>query len=323
MDVDYLIQYTLLELVCYIFVFGLLIRIFFFIFTMIRESRNADTRWSYLLSSVGRSFLPFHMAFKKRPFYSILRYVFHAGLIVIPIWYSGHIFLWNRYGFEWDYAALPDEWMDRWTLLLLLLCGYFLMRRILSKEVRRNATVSDYMIITITVMPFLTGYLLSQGSLEFVFFFGDHMENIHILTAEAMILMGPFLFCRVCLTETICTGCASCELNCPTGALVAEDKGNQRIFTYALYQCICCGSCIDTCPENAVELRHRLSAAGYYRMLFRQTIRKVEIKACERCGAFFAPEPQVDKLRQTVDEDYINLCLRCKREVSARNSMLG
>ncbi len=28
MDVDYLIQYTLLELVCNIFVFGLLIRIF-------------------------------------------------------------------------------------------------------------------------------------------------------------------------------------------------------------------------------------------------------------------------------------------------------
>jgi formate hydrogenlyase subunit 6/NADH:ubiquinone oxidoreductase subunit I len=323
MDVDYLIQYTLLELVCYIFVFGLLVRIFFFIFTMINESRNVDYRWGYLLSSFGRSFLPFHMAFKEKPFYSTLRYIFHAGLIVIPIWYSGHIFLWDRYGFEWNYTALPDEWVDGWTLLLLLLCGYFLMRRILSKKIRCNSRISDFAVITITAMPFLTGYLLSQGSLEFVFFFGDQMENIHILTVEAMILMVPFLFCRVCLTETICTGCASCELHCPTGAMGAEDKGNQRIFTYALYQCICCGSCINTCPENAAELRHSVSFAEYFQMLFRKTIRTVEIKNCERCGAFFAPEPQVDKLRQTVDEEYINLCLRCKREVSAQNSMLG
>ena len=323
MDVDYLIQYTLLELVCYIFVFGLLARIFFFIFALIKGSKNKELRWRYLLAMVGRSFIPFHMAAAGKPFYSILRYVFHAGLIVIPIWYSGHIFLWGRYGFEFDYTALPDVWMDRWTLLLILLCGYFIMRRILSKEVRRNSTVSDYVIITITAMPFLTGYLLSQGSMEFVFFFGDHMENIHMLTVEAMILMVPFLFCRVCLTERSCTGCASCELYCPTDALVTDDRGKQRVFTYALGQCICCGSCINTCPEHAAELRHGLSVTGYHQMLCRQTIRTVEIKACERCGAFFAPEPQVDKLRQTVDEDYISLCLRCKREVSARNSMLG
>jgi len=323
MDVDYLIQYTLLELVCFIFIFGLLTRFFFFIFAMIKGSRSADTRRGNLLFSMVRSLLPFHVAFKKKPFYSTLRYIFHAGLIVIPVWYSGHIYLWYRYGFEWDYTALPDEWVDRWVLLLVMLCGCFLMRRILWKEVRRNSTVSDYVVITITAMPFLTGYLLSQGSMEFVPFFGDHMENIHTLTAEVMILMVPFLFCSVCLTDTICTGCASCELHCPTGALVSEDKGNQRVFAYAGYQCICCGSCLNTCPENAVELQHRLSISGYYHMLFRRTIRTVEIKACQRCQTFFAPEPQVDRLRKTVDEDYINLCLRCKREVSARNSMLG
>jgi formate hydrogenlyase subunit 6/NADH:ubiquinone oxidoreductase subunit I len=322
MDIDYFIQYTLLELVCYIFILGISIRFFSFFFIIIKESKGKDNRWRYILTVFGRALIPFHMAVAKKPFYAGLRYVFHTCLIVIPIWYSEHIYLWSQYGFEWEWTALPDEWIDGLTLLLLSFSVFFFLRRIISKDVRLNSTVSDYVVIIFTAMPFLTGYLLSQGSLEYVFFFGEHMENIHVLTAEAMILMVVFLFCRVRLTTTYCTGCAACEVHCPTGALTSEDKENRRYFTYAPYLCICCGDCINSCPEGAAELRHQVSVVGYFQNFFRKTIRSVALKACQRCGALFAPEAQIDKLRKTVDEEYINLCLRCKREVSARNSML-
>ncbi len=323
MDIDYFIQYTLLELVCYIFIFGMSIRLLFFVFTIIKGSKEKDIPWKYILAVLGRALVPFHMAVSKKTIYALLRYVFHACMIVVPIWYSGHIFLWSQYGFEWNWAALPDGWIDGLTLLLLGFSVFFLLRRILSKDVRLNSAISDYLVIIITAMPFLTGYLLSQGSLEYVFFFGEHMENIHVLTAEALILMVAFLFCRIRLTTTYCTGCAACELHCPTGALVYEDKGNRRFFTYAPYLCICCGACINSCPEGAADLRHQVSVAAYYQNFFRKTVRTVELKACQRCGALFAPEPQIDNLRQTVKEDYIYLCLRCKREVSARKSLLG
>ena len=323
MDIDYLIQYTLLELVCYIFIFGISMRLFFFVFIIIKESRNKDIRWRYILTAFIRALVPFHMAVPKKTIYALMHYVFHACMIIIPIWYSGHIFLWGQYGFEWDWRALPDEWIDGLTLLLLGLSAFFLLRRIISRNVRLNSILSDYLVIIITALPFLTGYLMSQSNLEYTFFFGDHMENIHVLTAEAMILMVTFLFYRVRLTTTYCTGCAACELHCPTGALIYEDKGNRRIFSYAPYQCICCGACINSCPEGAAELIHQVSVAGYYQNFFRKTICSVELKACERCGVLFAPEPQIDKLRQTIKEDYIHLCLRCKREVSARKSLLG
>jgi len=323
MDLDYFIQYTVLEIVCIIFIFGFIFRIAFFIFSIIRGSKGKEIRFRYILTVFARALLPFHMAVSKRASYALLRYVFHACLIVVPIWYSGHIFLWDQYGFEWEWTALPDGWSDGLTLLLLILSAYFFIRRILWKSVRRNSTIWDYLLIIITALPFLTGYLLSRGSLEYTPFFGDNMETIHVLTAEMMILTAVFLFCRVRLTERICTGCAACELQCPTDALMCEDKGDRRVFTYALYQCICCGSCINTCPEYAAELRHRVGVEGYFKMLSRQTLQSVAITACERCGAFFAPEPQIEKLKQTMEAEYLRLCLRCKREVSARNSMLG
>ena len=323
MDIDYLIQYTLLEVVCYIFLFGISLRLIFSVVTVIKGSKGKDIPWKYILAILGRALVPLHMAVPKKTTYVLVRYVFHACMIIIPIWYSGHIFLWSQYGFEWDWTALPDGWIDGLTLLLLSLFTFFILRRIIFKDVRPNSTLSDYLVIIITAMPFLTGYLLAQGSLEFVFFFGDHMENIHVLTAEAAILMVTFLFCRVRLTTTYCTGCAACELHCPTGALIYEDKGNRRIFSYASYQCISCGACIKSCPEGAAELRHQVSVAGYFQNFFRKTIHSVELKACQRCGALFAPEPQIDTLRQTVNEDYIYLCLRCRRRVTARRILIG
>jgi len=323
MDLDYFIQYTVLEIVCIIFIFGFIFRIAFFIFSIIRGSKGKEIRLRYILTFFARALLPFHMAAAKRPFYALVRYVFHAILIVVPIWYSGHIFLWDRYGIEGSITALPDEWIDGFTLLLLSISAYFLMRRMLWKNARRDATIPDYLLIILTAMPFLTGYLLSRETLAYVPFFGDHMETLHVLTAEAMILMAAFLFCRVRINERPCTGCAACELYCPTGALAAEDKGRRRLFTYALYQCICCGSCVRTCPEYAAELRHCIGGEGYFQMLFRQIIRSVEISACQRCGALFAPDPQIVKLRETIKEDYLLLCLRCKREVAARRSSLS
>jgi Pyruvate/2-oxoacid:ferredoxin oxidoreductase delta subunit len=318
MDLDYLIQYTLLYLVCFIFIFGLAVRFAFFIFTIIKGNIDKDIRWRYILSILWHYVSPLSITVTTKTIYTLLGCVFHACLIVIPIWYSGHIVLWGRYGFEWYWTALPDGWIDGLTLLLLGLAASFLIRRIISKDVRRTSTFSDYLVTIITAMPFLTGYFLSQGSLEDVLFFGDNMENIHVLSAEAMILMASFLFCRIRLTASHCTGCAACELHCPTGALVSEEKEERRIIIYTLYKCICCGSCTTTCPEEAASLRHEVSFAGYFRLMFKQTIRSVEIKACERCGNFFAPILQIEKLRKIVDGDHMYLCLSCKRRDTAQ-----
>ncbi|TET92450.1 MAG: hypothetical protein E3J46_01370 [Desulfobacteraceae bacterium] len=39
----------------------------------------------------------------------------------------------------------------------------------------------------------------------------------------------------------------------------------------------------------------------------------MELKACERCGTLFAPVPQLDKVGQTIKDDYLRFCPKCKK----------
>lgn len=312
MDFLSFIEGPLLWIVFLLFIIGIIIRIIFFFFEIIKSSRDKDHRLRYSLATFGRSLLPFHNAFRKKSLYATLRYIFHICLIVVPIWFSGHIALWEESRFEWAWRALPDTWADWMTLLLLGLAIYFLIRRFAVKDIRFNSSIPDYVIIILTALPFVTGYLLTHGSLDSIAFLGDNMWTIHILSAEAMLIMAIFLFCRTRLNTQKCTGCAACELNCPTGALESKDEGKLRIFTYSHYQCICCGACVNTCPEEAAELRHEISLKRFFQIAPKQEIRSVELRVCERCGALFAPEPQLDKIGQTFTHEYLRFCPRCR-----------
>jgi ferredoxin len=133
------------------------------------------------------------------------------------------------------------------------------------------------------------------------------------MSGEAMMLMAVVLFFRTRLNAVRCTGCAACEISCPTGTLVSNDEGKLRTFTYSHYQCICCGSCVSVCPENAAELMHEISPRRFFQAASKHEIRSVELKECERCGAFFAPEPQLEKVSQTITAEYLRFCPICRK----------
>jgi len=313
MDFYSFVEGPLLWIAFLVFLAALLIRLFFFSYSIIRSSRDKDKRQVYTIATFGRFFLPFHKAVVKKPIYATLRYIFHLCMLVVPIWYSGHIVLWSESRFEWEWIELPDAWADWMTLVLLGLAAYFLIRRIIIPEIHLNSSKSDYILIIITALPFMTGYFLTHGTLDSVSFLGDNMTVIHMLSGEAMILMAVFLFCRTRLNIKKCVGCAACELSCPTGTLESNDNGKHRIFTYSHYQCICCGACVNTCPEDAAELRHEISAKRLVQVLLKQEIRSIELQACERCGALFAPEPQMEKIGLTFTHDYTKFCPNCRK----------
>ena len=313
MDFYSLIEGPLVWISFLIFIIGIITRLVFFFTAIIKSGLDKDSTWGYSLAAFGRFLLPFHKAIGNKPIYATLRYIFHLCLIVVPIWLSGHIVLWSESRFEWEWAALPDVWADWMTLVLLGLSVYFLIRRIIFQDIRLNSSKSDYIIIIITALPFMTGYFLTHGSLDSISFLGDNMAVIHMMSGEAMIIMAVFLFCRTRLNTEKCVGCASCELSCPTGTLESNDEENLRIFSYSHYQCICCGACVNTCPEEAAELRHEISLRRFFQIVPKQEIRSVQLKACERCGTFFAPEPQFSKISQAFKYDYVRFCPTCRK----------
>ena len=312
MDFGSFAEGPLLWIVFLVFLVAIIARLGFFVYQITANSGDRRFRWGYIPATFGRLFVPFHMAVIKKPLYAVLRYIFHICLIIVPIWLSGHIVLWAESRFEWDWTPLPDAWADWMTLVVLAFALYFLIRHIAVRDVRLTSSATDYILVILTALPFVSGYFLTHGTLDSIPLLGDNMRAIHVLSAEAMILMAVFLFCRTRLNTQKCTGCAACELQCPTGTLQSTDEGNLRIFTYSHYQCICCGACVNTCPEEAAELRHEISFARFFQIVPKQEIRSVELTACERCGALFAPEPQLDKIGQTFTHKYLRFCPRCR-----------
>lgn len=313
MDFGSFIEGPLLWVVFSIFFTGILARGTFFLVSIFKGRKYKQLNRGFLFTTVGRFFFPLHGAVFKRPVYTILRYIFHICMVVVPVGLPAHILLWESSSLELSWPALPDAAADGMTVFFILLGLGFLVRRIVLPGGRRVSSTFDYIFIIICLLPFLSGYALAHGTLDGVPFFLDNMLTIHILSGCIMIITAVFLFLRSRLNIKKCTGCAACETDCPTGTLESEDKGPRRIFTYSHYLCISCGTCIAVCPESAAELRHEMGPVRFFPVLKKQEIRSVELKICQKCGAFFAPAPQLDRLIETITEEYIHFCPRCKK----------
>ncbi|MEW6669977.1 MAG: 4Fe-4S dicluster domain-containing protein [Thermodesulfobacteriota bacterium] len=313
MDFAEFTEGTLLWVVFLILLVAVATRLFFFTLKIAGSGNPQRSGPGYYMATFGRFLLPFHKALPKKPLYALLRYLFHLCLFVVPIWLGGHVVLWSESRFEWDWTSLPDSWADWMTLFVLAGALFFLIRRAGSREHRTQSSGLDYLLIVLAALPFLTGYFLTHGTLDSIALFKSHMRSLHVLSGEAMMLMAAFLFVRTRLNPEKCTGCASCELSCPTGTIESKDQGAWRLFTYSHYQCICCGSCVNTCPEGAADLRHEMSMRRFFQLMPREEIRRAELKPCIRCGGLFVPDPLFDKIGRTFTDDYLRLCPNCRK----------
>jgi len=313
MNIENLVEGPLLWIVFLVLIFAILARLGFFSFKIIRDADADHPGRSSKAIMFARFFLPFHRALIKKPLYALLRYVFHFCLFVVPIWLGGHVALWAESRFEWEWSSLPDLWADWMTVAVMVIAVFFMIRRAAWPGVRPGTSLSDHLIILIAALPFFTGYSLTHGTLDDLPVIGEQMRLIHVLSGLAMMVTAALLFCRTRLNPARCTGCASCELSCPTGTLESRDEGKFRIFTYSHYQCICCGACVDTCPEDAAELRHEISLKRFFQVIPKQEIRSVELKECSKCGALFVPEPLFAKINRTFADDYLFFCPNCRK----------
>jgi nitrate reductase gamma subunit len=194
MDFYSFVEGPLLWIACLTFFIGILLRAALFL----SLSRKTDKiiyqhfSWKYVLATLGRWLVPLNKDVVKNPVFTIAGYVFHICLIVVPIWYSSHITLWEESRFEWSWTPIPDALADWMTILLLAIALFFLLRRIISPDIRLLSTFADYLIIVVTALPFLTGYLLAHGTLDGNGVLGGNMGIIHMLSGELMLILIPF-----------------------------------------------------------------------------------------------------------------------------------
>lgn len=193
MDLYSFVEGPLLWIAFLTFIIGTVLRIVFFMV----HSRRMDApmyrffSWKYVLATWVRWLLPINKDMGKNPVFMPLVYIFHICLIAVPVFLAGHIALWDESRFEWSWPALPDAWADWMTLILIAVAVFFFLRRLISADIRLISTLSDYLLIIVTALPFITGYFLTHGTLESLSIRGDTMYLIHLLSGELMLILIP------------------------------------------------------------------------------------------------------------------------------------
>jgi Pyruvate/2-oxoacid:ferredoxin oxidoreductase delta subunit len=291
---------------------GILLRLILFAVSLGREAKSplADRSEAGFL----RSMVPYHRGMAKNPVNALLGYLFHVCLILVPLGFSGHIALWSDSPSHW---SLPTPLVDAMTIVVVIFSIFYLVRRIFLKRYRQESSPSDYVLIVLTGLPFVNGFLLSHvnGSTPF--------RVAHILAGSAFILMTIFLLLRPRVREKTCTACASCAVQCPGHALKSRDEGDLRMLEYTPARCIVCGGCVAVCPEGAAGLRHVLGFRGLLRRFAGERLHAAAMETCPGCGERFAPLPQVEKIGRETAQEQVRYCERCKRERVAREKLLS
>ena len=285
-----------------------------FLYFQINRIRSGAVDSKSITTDLLRRLSPYHKAMQARPVFTMLRYALHIGIIVVPLWYSGHIYLWEGSQLQWSWTALPDKIIDWITILVIVLLALFFIQKVIRYHCDSKPKPSEWVLLVLTALPFLSGFFYTRHLLPAGGFLGQNMELIHVLSGEVMILVVVFLSLTIRIDSDKCTGCASCKINCLAGAIESSEDSTTRTFNYQPASCIVCAACIAACPEGAVELKHHLSLSSIFRNGKKAPIMAVELKKCDFCGAPFATLPLIRNAATLIDSDQVVFCNDCKQQ---------
>ncbi|HZV45756.1 MAG TPA: nitrate reductase [Thermodesulfovibrionales bacterium] len=142
----------------------------------------------FTLRSLLHWFIPFASAnWRRRPVITIVTFLFHIGLVLLPIFLLAHnILIYESWRVSW--WTVPEGLADIMTMIVIGCCFFFFLRRIFAPEVRFVTFADDYLILAIAFLPFISGFLAYHQWLL------PHkiMVILHMVFGSLMLIAIPF-----------------------------------------------------------------------------------------------------------------------------------
>jgi len=145
--------------------------------------------WRKILNDAASWVVPVKQIMKGTPFFSSVSYLFHIGVIVVPVFLANHIVLWEK-TLGIDLPSISPGWADFLTLFTLACVLVLLGFRIFGSRQRSMSRRIDYVLLVLIFLPFATGFLASHPS--FNPFRWEVMMLVHLLSAELLFVVIPF-----------------------------------------------------------------------------------------------------------------------------------
>jgi nitrate reductase gamma subunit len=172
-----------------VFIGGLIVRMAY-LFGISRERdkvfyNHMDFQWG--LASIVHWLIPWGSAsLRNQPVFAIVVYVFHLCLLAVPLFLNAHNMLWDE-AFGVSLWSMPDSWADTLTIVVMVAAAFLFVRRLVRPEVRILTSGWDYILLLLTFLPFLTGFLAYRQIGPY-----DIMLILHILFSQILLIVIPF-----------------------------------------------------------------------------------------------------------------------------------
>jgi len=180
-------------------VLGLLRTFSFSLLGIIGAYRKAGDKivpWGDLTNKTISWLIPLGHLWKARPVYSFISFIWHIGLILVPLFLAAHVKLWKAsVGFAW--FNLPQRVADILTLTTITAAILLFVMRIGSSEARILSRKQDYFWPLLLAIPFVTGFLCANVSLSAGGY--EACILIHIYSANLVMVLIPFTKVAHCM----------------------------------------------------------------------------------------------------------------------------
>ncbi len=168
---------------------------------------------------VGRQTLnwlfPANRLWRARPIYSAVSFIFHIGLILVPLFAAAHVLLWRKsLGFAW--AAMPQHFTDWLTLLTLATGVGLLLGRLASTAARSISRPQEYFWLILLLIPFATGYACTHAALSSKTY--EELMLLHLYSADLIMALIPFTKIAHCVLAPFSQMVTAVAWKFPAGA---------------------------------------------------------------------------------------------------------
>jgi nitrate reductase gamma subunit len=151
-----------------------------------RRLQNAP--WRKILGEAVTWIFPFPHFIKGTILFSSASFVFHIGVIIVPLFLADHIVLWEGV-LKVNLPAINHGLADFLTLTTLACLMILLGFRIFSRRHRAVSHPSDYYLLVLIMLTLAAGFMASHPRLNP--FRWDLVMLIHLLSAEMLFLCIP------------------------------------------------------------------------------------------------------------------------------------
>lgn len=160
-----------------------------------RRARDRSIPWGKLLRDIGFWLVPVGHVVRGRQFTSAISYLFHFGLILVPLFLADHLSLWaTATGLQ--IPGLPVWVGDTLTLVTSVAITLLLIYRAFHPLMRQFTVAEDYFVLVLILIPFLSGYTAGRAGNPISY---EGMLLLHIVSSELLMIAVPFTKLSHCI----------------------------------------------------------------------------------------------------------------------------